>query len=241
MPDVVKLGRRPGVMACGYCHQPNGLGRPENASLAGLPVEYIIQQIADYRNDLRVSSEPRMGPPRNMLNVAKAATDEEIRIAAEYFASLRPTRWIRVEETTTVPRPLIEGGMFIPAEDGSTEPIGRRIIEMPEDAARTALRDPASGFVAYVPPGSVEKGEELVRTGGGRTTQCTICHGEDLRGIGPVPPLAGRSPSQMGRQLNDFRSGSRKGAWSGLMAPVVQDLTPDDVIAITAYLASLEP
>jgi hypothetical protein len=41
MPDVVEHGRKPAVRGCGYCHLPNGLGRPENASLASLPASYI--------------------------------------------------------------------------------------------------------------------------------------------------------------------------------------------------------
>src|SRR5581483_11051318 len=90
MPDVVAHGRKPDVRACGYCHLPNGFGRPENSSLAGLPAAYIAQQMADYRNGLRKSSEPKMGPPNAMLAVAKAATEEEARTAAEYFASVTP-------------------------------------------------------------------------------------------------------------------------------------------------------
>jgi hypothetical protein len=35
MPEVVAHGRKPSVYACGYCHLPDGNGRPENASLAG--------------------------------------------------------------------------------------------------------------------------------------------------------------------------------------------------------------
>ena len=37
LPDVVAHGVKPQVYACGYCHLANGRGRPENASLAGLP------------------------------------------------------------------------------------------------------------------------------------------------------------------------------------------------------------
>src|SRR5690606_27249420 len=38
MPVVVARGRNPEVYACAYCHLPNGMGRPENTSLAGLSV-----------------------------------------------------------------------------------------------------------------------------------------------------------------------------------------------------------
>ena len=47
MPEIVVHGRKPEVMACGYCHRAEGTGGPENTSLAGLPATYIIQQMAD--------------------------------------------------------------------------------------------------------------------------------------------------------------------------------------------------
>jgi cytochrome c553 len=241
MPDVVSKGRQPDVRACGFCHMPNGQGRPENASLAGQPADYIVQQMMDFKNDLRVSSEPRMGPPRAMITVAKGANDQEIRAAAEYFASFPFRQWIRVVETTTVPKTSIAGGMFVPMTDGSTEPIGNRIIEVPENTERTELRDPASSFIAYVPMGSIAKGRELVTTGGGKTAQCALCHGEALKGQGAAPALGGRSPSYVARQLWDFKSGARKGANSQMMLGVVNQLTPDDILNIVAYTASLTP
>jgi len=68
MPDIVAHGRKPDVYACGYCHLPNGLGRPENSSLAGLSVGYIIRQMADFRSGARKSSEPRHLPVANMIS-----------------------------------------------------------------------------------------------------------------------------------------------------------------------------
>jgi cytochrome c553 len=242
MPDVVSHGRKPGVRACGYCHLPNGFGRPENSSLAGLPASYIVQQMADYKNGLRKSSEPRMGPPTAMLAVANAATEEEVRIAADYFSTVQPRPWIRVVETDRVPLTRVAGSMFVAVEDGGTEPIGRRIVELPEDRARTELRDAGSGFVAYVPTGSVKRGEALVVTGGeGKTIRCGICHGDDLKGLGPVPGIAGRSPSYAARQLYDMQQGARHGLGSALMRASVAKLTEDDLIAIAAYTASRLP
>ena len=96
--------------------------------------------------------------------------------------------------------------------------------------------------MAYVPTGSIAKGESLVKTGGGgRTVACGTCHGADLKGLGPVPPLAGRSPSYTVRQLFDLQQGVRKGPWSALMKAAVEKLTVDDMIAIAAYTASREP
>ena len=220
MPSVVAVGRRPAVYACAHCHQASGLGRPENQSLAGLPAAYMEQQMADFRNDLRRSSEPRMGPQGRMIGVAKAATPQEVKVAAGYFASLKPRKWIRVVETDTVPVTRAEGWMLVAERPGATEPIGERVIEVSEDFEQSELRSPTSGFVAYVPKGSLKAGEALVNTGGnGRFMSCAVCHGpnlkgQNMKGMGDVPPIAGRSPSQVARQLMDFRSGAQ--AWSEL-------------------------
>src|ERR1700722_7318492 len=133
MPEIVGHGRRPDIRACGYCHLPNGQGRPENSSLAGLPAAYIVAQVADMRNGLRKSSEPSMGPPAAMLNLAKASNDDEVRIAAEYFSKLKYKPWIKVVEAKMVPKTKVVTGMLIPldagANGGGMEPIGERIIE----------------------------------------------------------------------------------------------------------------
>jgi cytochrome c553 len=240
-PDVVMHGHRPALLACGYCHLPNGQGRPENAGLAGQPAAYIAQQIADFRAGLRRSSVPTLVPPALMIGMATAATDDEVKAAAAYFAGLKPRQWVRVVETATVPRTRIAGYMLVPAPDGGTEPIGHRIVETPENVAATELRDSGSGFIAYAPLGSIGRGQALATTGGGRTTPCGVCHGGDLRGLGPAPALAGRSPSYLVRQLYDLQHGARAGPWSPLMRAVVQNLTPDDMIALAAYAASLPP
>jgi len=241
-PEVVMKGRRPEIRACGYCHLANGRGRPENAGLAGLPVAYFVQQMKDFKDGKRKSAEPRKTNTNLMTAYAKAMTDEEVTAAAEYFASILWPSWIRVVETETVPRTTLSGGMFVPLPGSETEPIGQRIIEMPEHPDRTELRDPRSGFVAYVPAGSIERGEALVTTGGGgRTIACGVCHGLTLDGLGPVPGLAGRSPSYMVRQLYDMQAGTRRGLWTDLMKAVVAKLTPDDMLAMAAYLASRKP
>ena len=99
-------------MPAGYCHYPNGKGRPENAGIAGLPAAYIIQQMADFKSGARKSLEPRMVPPNLMIDVALAATDEEVQNAAEYFASLPWTSWVTVVEATDVTKTTVMGGML---------------------------------------------------------------------------------------------------------------------------------
>jgi cytochrome c553 len=210
--------------------------------LAGLPAGYIIQQMADYKNGLRKSSEPAMGPPAAMLTLGMAATEAESKTAAEYFASIKPTKWIRVIESKTVPKTRAAGGMLIALEPEILEPIGSRIIEISENLERTELRDSKSGFVAYVPTGSIKKGQALATNGGnGKTIQCAICHGAGLKGLGNVPRLAGRSPSYIVRQMWDIKNGNRNGPWTQLMKDAVARLTVDDMVALAAYTASLEP
>ena len=240
MPDIVAHGRRPDVRACSLCHYPNGKGRPENAGIAGLPYSYFMQTMADFRSGARKSADTRKGNTNIMIAIAKGMTEDETKAAAQYFAAMKWTPWIKVVEAGTVPKTRIAGGMFLKLEGTETEPVGERIIETPENVEATeVLRDARSGFIAYVPAGSLKKGEALVTTGGsGKTTQCGVCHGADLTGVGPVPGIAGRSPSYTVRQLYDMQQGIRKGEWSDLMKPVVARLTTADMLAIAAYTAS---
>lgn len=242
MPDIVANGRFPQVWACSLCHYPNGMGRPENAGIAGLPRDYFIQQMNDFREGRRKSAEQRKFNTNTMITIAQGMTEEEIEAAADYYSSMPWTPWIRVVETEEVPKTRIMLGMFVPleGEQAGMEPLGQRIIEAPEDTHRVEmLRDPRLGFIAYVPVGSVAKGRELVTTGAGKTIQCAICHGEDLNGIGLVPGIAGRSPSYAMRQLVDIREGARAGVATALMGPVVANLTIEDMLNIAAYTASL--
>ena len=124
------------------------------------------------------------------------------------------------------------------------EPIGQRIIEVPEDSEQFTSRDSRARFVAYVPEGSIKRGQALVATGGGKTLPCGTCHGGPaLKGVAPIgiPGLAGKSPSYIVRQLYDFKHGARSGSNSILMKSSVANLTLDDMIALAAYVGSLEP
>ena len=232
MPEVVAHGRRPAVRACAQCHLPNGLGHPQSANLAGLPAAYFVQQMRDFKSGVRKNSGI-------MTLMAEAATDADVQAAADYFASLTPQPWVRIVEAEMVPTTHVGGGnLRLVNEDGSTEPLGQRIIEVPEDGEQVENRNAHAGFVAYVPVGSIAKGEALVMNGGGKTIQCGICHGADLQGIGDVPPITGRSPIGTVRQLINMQNGSRNGPGAAMMKPVVDPLSLDDIISIAAYTSS---
>lgn len=242
MPEVVARGRKPDVRACGSCHRAEGTGGPENSSLAGLPAAYIVQQMADYKSGARKFAGPQRAPSLLMVAAAKAATDAEVQAAANYFSALKLKPIIKVVETDTVPKTYVARNFFVISKTGGTEPLGQRIVEVPVDVEQFELRDSRSQFVAYVPPGSVAKGEALVKTGGaGTTVPCAVCHGPDLKGVGPIPGIAGRSPSYAVRQLYDFKYGARAGIAAALMKPTIEKLSVEDMIALAAYLASLTP
>ena len=223
--------------ACGSCHLMSGQGHPESADIAGMPAAYIIRQMGYFKSGVR-KEEARMGP------IARAVSDEDVRQAAEYFAAVAPTPFVKVIETATPPKTYVSADArhrrIMP--EGGTEPIGRRIIQVPDDPMRTTIRDPHSGFTAYVPPGSIAKGKALVQTGGsGRTIQCAICHGDALTGLGEVPRIAGLQPVYIARQLITMQNGTSAGANAALMKKPLAKLSEDDIIAIAAYLGSLPP
>jgi len=233
MPKVVAHGAEGGVLGCASCHLASGLGHPESANLAGVSAAYILRQLSDFK------AQARMGEAMN--DMAKNLSDEDARQASDWFAALKPKVWQPVVETDRVPKTFINIHLMRMPLPGD-EPIGNRIIELPQDIARAESRDPHSGFISYVPKGSLAKGKEFVTTGGnGKTIQCAICHGPSLGGLAEVPAIAGHSPLYLFRQLYYFKYGSRHGAMGALMKGVVAQMSQDDMLAIAAYVGSLPP
>ena len=195
------------------------------------------------KDDKRQGSVPH-ATLNDMIPIAKAIDGADAKLAAEYFHSITAAKTTRIVETDTVPvtHPGPHNVQLVDA-NGAKEPIGTRIIEVPEDVKRTFLRDATSGFVAYVPKGSIKRGEVLAETGSsGKTLPCAFCHGVGLKGKGDLfPALAGRSPAATARQLYDFKSGTRDGRNAAAMIPVVASLTDQDIVDLTAYIASLQP
>lgn len=69
------------------------------------------------------------------------------------------------------------------------------------------------------------------------TTVCAACHGAD--GSSPVavfPKLGGQDEAYLAKQLRDFMAGRRK---SDIMAPIVAQLKPQDVVPLAAYYSRL--
>lgn len=233
MPAIVGVGVGK-AWPCAACHLPDGVGIPSSASLTGLPEAYIVEQVKAFRSGTRLNQD--------MQGVAPTVTDADLQAAAAYFASLKLTSpRAQVVEAAQVPVTHAETWLRIPTPGAGSQAIGHRIIEIPEDVSQAKWQDSRAHFIAYVPPGSLAAGRQLAETGTGRTQACATCHGGGLKGGGPGPAIAGRSPTYLARQLVAFAIGDRSGPASAPMQAVVAHLSLDDMIDLAAYAGSLPP
>ncbi|WP_223671248.1 c-type cytochrome [Kangiella shandongensis] len=95
-------------------------------------------------------------------------------------------------------------------------------------------------FMAWSAPGvagDAAKGAELAST-------CAACHGQDGNSGNPMwPKLAGQSEKYLEKQISDFRAGAKdqsQGRFDPSMAPMVQNLSDEDIADLSAYFASQE-
>lgn len=241
LPLVIARSHAPDKFACGYCHLPDGAGRPENAKLSGLPAAYIVMEVNALRGEQRRSARGDYKPSLLMRDAVAGLSDEEIRTAAEYFSRQSARTFLRVVEQARVPAHSEACFVFKRFGHG-TQPLGKAIVEMPDDFARFEARDPRVTYTAYVPPGSVARGRALAENGK-RTPPCATCHGAGLAGDEylPGPPLAGRFATYLFRQLYGLKTGSRNEEAALEMRPIVAQLSQADMIDLAAYAASLPP
>jgi cytochrome c553 len=94
---------------------------------------------------------------------------------------------------------------------------------------------------ASAPPEVLQRGRQLALQGdpGQRVPACAGCHGKALTGVEPnVPGLLGLSRDYLNAQLGAWRTGQRRALAPDCMAEVARRLAPEDLSAITAWLAS---
>ena len=242
-PSIVKTGRKP-ARPCAECHLIGGAGVPATATLDSLPRAYILEQIAAFRAGQRGLGGPVTA--HDMFDEARALTPADLRQAVDYFASTPFVPRVHVIETASVPRTHWKYFVRVPDKNGTREPIGERIIETPVDFHDYENSDGRVGYLAWVPPGSIAGGASLAAKGNGSAASCESCHGPELEGqtmpgIGIVPPLAGRSPTYIARELILFREGKRSDPAAAPMRAEASQLTVPEMIDVAAYAASRKP
>jgi cytochrome c553 len=132
---------------------------------------------------------------------------------------------------------------------------GRRnyplMVYLVEHLTDDYLREMAQHFAAidlpYPPPQApnispelLTRGAELVRRGDASRNipACIACHGDNLLGVQPyVPGLLGLSRDYLYGQLGFWKNGERRAHAPDCMAKIASQLTPDDVRAVSAWLA----
>jgi hypothetical protein len=91
-----------------------------------------------------------------MIELSKLTTDAEIEAAAAYFRPCAAQR-IKVVESDTAPKTYVAGLLWAVVEAGEREPIGARIVEVPDDLLRFESRDPRSTFTPMYQSGASPK------------------------------------------------------------------------------------
>ncbi|HET6432309.1 c-type cytochrome [Dyella sp.] len=70
---------------------------------------------------------------------------------------------------------------------------------------------------------------------------CAACHGSQLTGVEPsTPGLVGLPYDYVSSQLGSWRTGTRAAAAPDCMATIANRLSPEDITAVSAWLASRE-
>jgi hypothetical protein len=169
-----------------------------------------------------------------MIQTATHIRVADVERAAAYFSRQRLRPRVRVVESERVPRSQVIGLVYAAVPGAGDEPLGERLMEFSPDPQRHEERDERLRYIAYVPLGSIARGRSIARL-------CATCHGAGLRGIGLVPPLAGRLPSYLLRSLLAFQTGARAAVTGQPMRTVAAALDLPDCIDVAAYAASLPP
>ncbi len=114
------------------------------------------------------------------------------------------------------------------------------------------LREMAAHFAALdlpyppppapqAPPAALERGRMLVQHGDGPRSipACVQCHGQAMTGVSPfIPGLLGLPRDYLNSQLGAWKTGQRRAHAPDCMADIARQLTPEDVSAVSAWLAA---
>lgn len=227
-PPPARVLKAPaGQFACAYCHMPNGVGHPQNISISGLPVDYVVAQFAAFRSGQRKAAQAGYIPNGSMTRVAGQVPDAELLDLARYYSRLPYRSLIRVREAALAPKVTASGLVWVRAP-GPAEPIAGRIVELMDDPDDSIRHNPRGRTTAFVPPGSIARGRRIAADLG-----CMACHTQMLGGWGP-----GRSHSYIVRQLLAIRNRARTDPGAETMQPIADQLSLDDMVAVAAWMGA---
>jgi cytochrome c553 len=72
-----------------------------------------------------------------------------------------------------------------------------------------------------------------------KAAQCVSCHGaEGISGVSLIPNLAGQKMGYLNKQLQDYKSGARKGP---VMTDLIKPLSDQDIKDIAAHFSAMKP
>lgn len=242
-PAVVLAPGKDQAIPCAECHTVNGQGMAGVPDIAALPASYLLEQLAAFRSGARRSAMPHYLGTGVMTATARAWSDSDLQAAVTYYASLPRHAPTRVVVTDASPPMRMErwGWTYLDPAGGPKHPLNGSVAESPESLTKLFLGDLSNRQLVYVSHATLTLGDALIRSGGGNGQPCTVCHGASLRGTAVAPPLAGRDPGYLARQLWDIRSGARTGGNVKLMQGPARGLSAGDITALAGYLASLTP
>ncbi len=92
-----------------------------------------------------------------------------------------------------------------------------------------------------VAPALLKRGQQLAEQGdaAARIPACTACHGEALTGVQPgVPGLLGIPRDYIASQFGSWVNGMRNAAAPDCMEEIALRMTPEDIAAVAAWLAT---
>jgi len=95
--------------------------------------------------------------------------------------------------------------------------------------------------VGGAPKGNLAEGKKIFTEGipSAKVPACASCHGEDAKGNGAIPRLAGQLYPYIETQLTNW-AGERAETNSSIMAPIAHTLTQSQIDAVAAYVSYLQ-
>jgi cytochrome c553 len=123
--------------------------------------------------------------------------------------------------------------LLVPLSDAYLQEIAQHFaqLELPYAAAQPAA----------LPAQDLARGQALVRQGDASRglPACSACHGEAMLGAQPrIPGLLGLPRDYLNGQLGAWRAGLRRASAPDCMAEIAQRLRPEEINAISHWLAA---